>query len=233
MKIAIMQPYFFPYIGYFQLINSVDEFIVYDNIKFTKKGWIHRNRILQNNKDEYISLQLKNASDFLFINDRELADSFEDEKLKILRRISSAYSKAPYFNNVFPVLDQIIMFEEKNLFRYIFNSIKVVCEYLTIKTKFIISSEININHNLKAQEKVIALVKASNANQYINAIGGIELYAKNEFALNNINLNFIKTNDIKYKQFNEDFIPYLSIIDVLMFNSKNEISEMLNKFELI
>ncbi len=97
MKVAIMQPYFLPYIGYFQLINAVDKFVIYDNIEFTKKGWINRNRILVNGKDEFISLPITKASDFLHANQRYLASNFENEKNKILRKIKESYRKAPYF----------------------------------------------------------------------------------------------------------------------------------------
>ncbi len=83
MKLAIMQPYFFPYIGYFQLINTVDEFVVYDNIEFTKKGWINRNRILVNGKDEYITLPIKKDSDFLHVKDRFLAETWSKDSAKM------------------------------------------------------------------------------------------------------------------------------------------------------
>ena len=89
MKLAIMQPYFFPYIGYFQLIKSVDEFVIYDNIQYTKKGWINRNRILVNGTDYLISLPLKKDSDYLNVVDRQLAESWEKDRTKLLTLITN------------------------------------------------------------------------------------------------------------------------------------------------
>src|SRR6201997_1769206 len=146
MTLAIMQPYLFPYIGYFQLMNAVDEFVVYDNIQYTKKGWINRNRILVNGKDAYITFPLKKDSDYLDIKDRYLADDWVLERKKILNRISESYRKAASFEFVYPVIEKIILFEETNLFKFILNSLTVLKEYLSIKTLFPVSSEIDINH---------------------------------------------------------------------------------------
>ena len=112
MKLGIMQPYFFPYIGYFQLINSVDTFVIYDNIQFTKKGWIHRNRFLQNGKDTMFTLPIKKDSDYLDIDQRFLSENFGPECDKLLRKIEGAYKKAPYFNDVFPIVKSIFTFNE-------------------------------------------------------------------------------------------------------------------------
>jgi hypothetical protein len=228
MKIAVMQPYFFPYIGYFQLMNAVDEFVVYDNIEFTKKGWINRNRILVNSKDEYVSLPLKKDSDYLFVKDRFLAEVWEMDRKKMLNRISNAYRKAPYFDSVFPLIQKSILFEDHNLFSFILNSLCIIKEYLEIDTPFTISSSINIDHALKSKDKVLAICKAKNATVYVNPIGGTGLYNKDDFKIHGINLNFIKTGEIIYNQFENDFLPYLSIIDVMMFNSKEEIKKYLN-----
>ena len=233
MTLAIMQPYLFPYIGYFQLMNAVDEFVVYDNIQYTKKGWINRNRILVNGKDAYITFPLKKDSDYLDIKDRYLADDWVLERKKILNRISESYRKAASFEFVYPVIEKIILFEETNLFKFILNSLTVLKEYLSIKTLFPISSEIPINHELKAEKKVIAICKAKNADVYINPIGGMDMYSKDEFKKEGIDLRFLKATDVTYKQFNNDFVPFLSIIDVMMFNTKEEMKEMIkNKYIL-
>jgi hypothetical protein len=233
MKVAIMQPYFFPYIGYFQLIQSVDTFIIYDNIQYTKKGWINRNRILTMGEPSHISLTLKKDSDYLDVKDRYLADIWKEEKMKMLNKIRSSYSKAPYFKEVYPIIESCILYEDSNLFNFILNSVKTICEYLDIKTSIEISSTINIDHALKGKEKVIALCKEFNADKYINAIGGVDLYDKNEFKNIGLDLSFIKADSIIYKQYSENFIPYLSIIDVMMFNSKEEVKNMLTKYTLV
>ena len=233
MKVAIMQPYFLPYIGYFQLMAKVDEFILYDNIEFTKKGWINRNRILVNGTDSYITLPLKSDSDFLNIRERQLADTWIKEKKKILNKIFESYRKSSNFKIVSKVIERCILFEDHNLFNFILNSLNVVKEYLEIKTPLIISSTIPIDHSLKGDKKVIEIVKSRKAENYINSIGGIELYNKEEFKKEGINLNFLKSTNLIYKQYDNIFVPWLSIIDVMMFNSKDEIKKYLESYYTI
>jgi len=153
MKIGIMQPYFFPYIGYFQLMNAVDEFVVYDNIEFTKKGWINRNRILANGKDYFVTIPLKKDSDYLDVRDRCLADSWPSGRTKMLNRMKEAYRKAPQFDVVYPVIERCLHFEDANLFNFIFYTLTQVKAYLDINTSFIKSSTIPIDHTLKAEKK--------------------------------------------------------------------------------
>lgn len=232
MKLAIMQPYFFPYIGYFQLINHVDEFIIYDNIEYAKKGWINRNRILVNGKDAYITLPLKKGSDFAHVRERELSDDWGAERKKMLNRIKESYRKAPQFLNAFPVIEQVLLFEDANLFGFILNSINVINAYLGITTPMVTSSTVAIDHTLKAGEKVKALCKTRDAKTYVNPIGGVELYDKEDFTREGIELQFLKTDNIIYDQFKNEFVPFLSIIDVMMFNSLDEIKMMLQQFSL-
>jgi hypothetical protein len=230
MKLAIMQPYFFPYIGYFQLISAVDKFIVYDDIEYTKKGWINRNRILMNGKDFLFTLPLKKDSDFLSINKRFLADSYPSDKKKLIGQIQSAYSKSPGFATVFPVIEECLNFPDTNLFNFILNSILKVCHYLDIKTEIILSSSLEIDPRLKGEKKVIAINKKMNSSVYINAIGGQSLYSREEFLKNQIDLKFIQTMPVQYSQFQNEFVPNLSIIDVMMFNTREKIHEYLDSF---
>ena len=215
-KIAIMQPYFLPYVGYFQLIASVDLFIVYDNIQYSKGGWINRNRLLRNGEPTWFSLPLKSDSDYLDIHHRELAPSFSRDKL--LNQIASAYRRAPHFAETFPLIDRIVRFEDTNLFRYVEQSIAKTCEHVGITTEIRRSSEIAIDHGQKGQNKVIALCEALGATTYVNAIGGTELYSRDEFQSRGIELKFLKPTPFEYPQFGAEFVPWLSIVDVLMFN---------------
>lgn len=231
MKIAIMQPYFLPYIGYWQLINAVDIFVVYDNIKYTKRGWINRNRYLLNGKSALFSLNLKNDSDFLNINQRYLSNEYKRSKL--IAKLKHTYNDAPMAQVFFPKIEKIINHADDNLFDYIYNSIIAICKILNIETKIITSSTVNINHSLKSEEKVISICKAMKASTYINPIGGIELYSKERFEKNKIDLKFIRPGLIHYKQYENCFIEGLSVLDVMMFNSSCEIIDMLNKYELI
>ena len=225
-----MQPYFLPYLGYFQLINCVDTFVIYDNIEFTKSGWIRRNRILNTDRDRYIVVPVKKASDYSQVGDLKIAETYDHKKM--LRVIKGAYERSPYFNNIFQLLEDIIPPKNNHLFDYLLCITKSLCAYLDIQTKFIISSSVSINHSLKAQEKVIALCTALNANEYINPIGGKPLYDKGSFANVGIELSFHRMSDITYNQFNAPFIPNLSIIDVMMFNSKEKMKDQLNMYEL-
>ncbi|MDY0090959.1 MAG: WbqC family protein [Flavobacteriaceae bacterium] len=232
--IGIMQPYFLPYIGYFQLINMVDEFVLYDAIEFTKRGWIHRNRMLLNGSDEYFTLPLKKDSDYLCVNQRFLTENFQEFRAKLLRKIEQNYKKAPYFEAFFPYLLEILDYKETNLFDYIFNSIQVVNKYLGITTPIIISSSLPEEiTQLKGQEKVLELCKQLKADIYINSSGGVALYQKEVFKQHNITLKFFRTDTIEYKQFNHPFVHFLSILDVVMFNSKEQILTYLNSYHFI
>ncbi len=231
MKVAIMQPYFLPYIGYFQLIGAVDLFILYDNIKYTKKGWINRNRMLQNGKDVMFSLPLESASNLLNVCDRELSSDFN--RTKILNQINGAYKRAPCFSQTYPLIEKIVMNEEPNLFKFIQNSIVKSCEQLGISTKILISSSIAIDHNLKGQDKVLAFCEVIGASTYINAIGGIDLYSWDAFKTKGVELKFIQSQPFEYKQFGNAFVPWLSIIDVMMFNPIEVIREcIVSNYEL-
>lgn len=232
MKIGIMQPYFWPYLGYFQLINAVDIFVIYDNIKYTKKGWFNRNRYLCNGTDKVFSIPLKKDSDFLDVRDRRIASDFDKSQLK--NKISAAYSKAPYFESVFSLFCKSVDNEDSNLFEYIFKSVKDICAYLQINTEIVISSTLTVGNELKGKDRVIAICRELNGEEYVNPIGGLSLYDKQEFQDNGIELFFIKMNDdIVYTQLGDDFVPALSILDVLMFNPVADVQGMLNQYTLI
>lgn len=234
MKLGIMQPYFLPYIGYFQLIDAVDKFVIYDNIKYTKKGWINRNRILVNGKDEFVTLPLKHAHDHLDINQRRLADSYPLEKRKILNKVRENYRRAVCYPGVYKLLEEILDFEDINLFQFVSHSLELVCKYLGIDTEFVVSSTLPIDHMLKAEDKVLAICKYLNTDSYINPIGGLELYSRARFRENNLDLRFLRTNPIVYPQQANEFVSNLSILDVMMFNHKESITSFLkSEYELI
>lgn len=228
-----MQPYFLPYIGYWQLIHSVDEFVVYDNIEYVKKSWINRNRMLQDGHDFLFTLPLKKDSDYLNVDKRYLSNDSDKVNAKTLRQIESAYKKAPEFSKVFPIIKECFECPEKNLFNYIRNSIQTICELLDIKTKITISSTISIDHSLKAEQKVLAICKQLNTTNYINTSGGKGLYDKDRFASEGIKLQFMQSKYIEYPQLNNEFVPWLSIIDVLMFNNLKTVQRFLGEFEIL
>lgn len=230
MKLGIMQPYFFPYVGYFQLINAVDNFVIYDNIKYTKKGWINRNKYLLNGSPHTFSIPLKKDSDYLNIIDRVISEDFN--KNKLLNQIRGAYSKSPCFERVFPLIERIINFEDNNLFKFLKNSLNEICIFLNLDINVIDSSSLKIDHSLKGQAKVIEICKNLNSSIYINPIGGTELYSKSEFEKNNIELKFINSNVLDYYQFDSNFVESLSIIDLLFFVEEKYIGNHLQSYKL-
>lgn len=232
MKIAIMQPYFFPYMGYWQLIHAVDKFVIYDNIQYSKGGWINRNRILVEGSAKYITLPLKKDSDYLDIRDRYLSDSFASQRHKILNQIYAAYQKAPYFNEVYLLIKQCLEYDNYNLFRFLYYSIQLLTEYMGIGTELLISSHLETENVLKKEKRVISLCKSLRGTQYINPIGGLLLYQKADFEKEGLQLNFLNSCVKEYPQIMEPFVPNLSIVDVLMNNSLDQVHEMLDQFEL-
>lgn len=231
-SLAIMQPYFLPYIGYFQLIDAADLFIVYDNVKYTKKGWINRNRFLLDGKDAVFSIPIRKDSDSVDIRDREISADFR--KSKLLNRIRGAYRRAPYFERTFALVERIVLEEETNLFKFILNSIRQTCDTLAIGTEIVVSSSLRIDHSLPGKTKVLALCKHVGADVYINAIGGLELYSKEEFGAHGIDLKFLRTKAFEYAQLGDKFVPWLSIIDVMMFNPPQAVRDCVtSNYELI
>jgi hypothetical protein len=231
-SLGIMQPYFLPYIGYFQLIHSVDTFVLYDDVNFIKKGWINRNNILVNGAANLFSIPLVEASQNKKINEI-LIDPSPVWKNKLLKNIEQNYKKAPEFNNFYPILHKIIDYKEPNLALYIYNSITELVEYMGIDTKILLSSSTFTNQHLKAQDRIIDCCKTLQTEEYVNAIGGQELYRKEDFDLQKIKLKFIKTNNITYKQYKAAFVPYLSIIDLLFFCTKETTQQILNAYEFV
>lgn len=233
MKIGIMQPYFLPYIGYWQLINSVDRFVIYDNIEYEKNGWLRRNRVLVNGEDKLFTIPIKKESDFLNVNQKHLIENYKVENKKIWKRICTYYQNAPYFKNVAELLESCFLYENDNLFEFILHSILMIKEYLQIKSAITISSEINMDHSLKNRDRVIEICKMLKGSQYFNPIGGLNLYNKKDFKENGIDLFFLKSVLKPYKQWNCEFVPGLSIIDILMFNTFEQVQQMLMEYQLI
>lgn len=232
MKLGIMQPYLFPYVGYYQLIGAVDTFVVYDDVNYIKGGWINRNSILVEGKAEIFTLQLVHKSPNKLINEIEVVPEGNNRR-KILTMVAAAYQKAPMYPAVFPFIEDIVMNNEKSLSEYLYHSLVKVTTYLGLHTTLIKSSEIAKSTRLKAEEKVLDICSRLKSNTYVNAIGGRALYTKENFLKKNNILKFIKMKDIEYTQYGNAFVPNLSIIDVMMFNTKLEITAMLKKYSLL
>jgi hypothetical protein len=228
--VGVMQPYLFPYLGYFQLMNAVDEYVIYDDAQYIKGGWINRNNILIGKQKSMFTINIQGASSNKLINQIDIQDSFA----KFLKSVSMAYSRAPYHTEVMQLINSICSYEDKNLARFIGNSFRDIAQYIEINTVFLYSSHLKIETHLRAQAKIIAICKALGADQYYNAIGGIDLYDRETFKDNGVRLMFLRSSEYRYRQFSKtEFTPDLSIIDVMMFNPPDRIKEFLNDYELI
>ncbi len=252
MKIAGNQSYFFPYIGYFQLINAVDKFIISDNLSFVNKGWVNRNKILVKNTGTImVTVPLKNRNSCSKICDIKIDDQNGSLywRKKLCKTIYVNYRQAHMFDAIFPFLEALINYPTEFLSELNTHAIESICNYLNINT--IIENDPNkyrhieellfdskyISDNYGDLEskivRVLEICKYEKADMLFNLIGGSSLYSKDIFKKYNIDINFLKMGDITYKQNGGSFFPKLSIIDVLMYNPIERIREMLGDFELL
>jgi hypothetical protein len=233
MKLALMQPYFLPYIGYFQLIAAVDAFVVYEDVQFIKNGWINRNRILLNDAAAWVTLPVErghlqdNINQRHFVNYRQACE-------KITNQIGAAYRKAPFFREVKPLAELLLAIEGDNVADTLRQQLEQLSRHLGLSTQFLNSTDLaKQDSGLDGQDRVIEICRAMKASEYYNAIGGIPLYDPSAFAKSEITLRFIQPRQQSYKQFDNSFVPHLSIIDVLMFNHPEQVRLMLKEFDLV
>jgi len=227
-KTAIMQPYLFPYLGYFQLICAVDKFVLFDDVQWIR-GWINRHNILCHDKEKLVTLAVENHSGRCSINEVTIDSSAKENYLTL---IESAYKKAPFFSDIFAIVKNILGYEENNLSKFILNSLQTLSDTLEIDTEFLQSSKIEYNRGAIASDKLIEITKSLGAKTYVNTIRGEKLYNKEDFLTSNLELKFLGRKIKPYKQFKADFVPYLSIIDVLMFNGIEETKQLVKEFDL-
>ena len=230
MKVAIHQPYYVPYIGYWQLINSVDTFAIADNYNYIKNGWINRNRILENDNIRYYNIEVDHVSQNKFISDHSLKPINKQCKLNQLKGF---YSKAPYKKEGLELMEKVLSFDGSNLADFLYYSIQIICDYLGIKTKIIRTSDFEQDPSLKFTDRIFDYCKQMGADEYHNLIGGMELYSFEDFKEHGIKLAFINAIPYEYPQSSKEFIFGLSIIDIIMNNSKESIMNILNSYELL
>ncbi len=229
-----MQPYFLPYIGYFQLINAVDKFVFCNDLGFIKQGWIHRNNILLAGKKHRFCLPIKHTSSFTSIKETKVSEQPYDWQNKLLKKIGLAYRKAPFFDAVYPWIDDILKdAPNQSISDVAINSIEQTFKYLRLEKNLSQSIGIYDNEELKLAARVIDICQQERADTYINAIGGQNLFCKNDFDKHNINLRFIKPILKTYEQNAPEFVAGLSILDVLMYNAPNDVKNMLSDYNLI
>jgi WbqC-like protein family len=234
MKIALMQPYFLPYIGYFQLISAVDKFIFCNDLGFIKQGWINRNNILLEGKKHQFCLPIKHISSFTSIKETIISEQPKDWQNKLSKKIWLAYHKAPFFDAVYPWIDEILKgAPNQSISDVAINSIEHTFQYLNLEKNLSQSIGLYDNKELKLARRVIDICQQEGADTYINAIGGQSLFCKDDFKKHNINLCFIKPILKTYEQNSPEFVAGLSILDVLMYNAPDEVKIMLSEYNLI
>jgi len=233
MNVAVMQPYIFPYIAYYQLIYAADVFVILDDVNFITRGWINRNNMLLGSKAHLFSIPLEKPSQNKLIYDTKLSFLVKDRE-KFLKKIQLSYKKAPYFADLYPIIEEIILYEESDLTNYLHHSLEKICEYLEIDTKIVRSSKVDKDNSLQGQDRIMDICKTLGTSVYINLPGGKDLYNSQDFSAKNIELNFIETefDKVAYKQYSQEFVNNLSFIDALMFNSKDEARDLLNRYNL-
>ncbi len=229
-KLAIMQPYIFPYIGYFSLINSSDKILFYDDVNFIKRGWIHRQRILINGKDHLFTIPLNKPSQNKKINQIEISEN--ESRIKIIKSIEGAYKKAPYFKEVFPIIKKVILGKYTHIDEMAISSLVAVCKYLNLEINYDRTSKADPDSQGKEKcERLASITKTLGFSNYVNVIN--DMYDKETFKTKGVNLFFNDHKIKSYNQFGKPFISHLSIIDVLMFNSIRDAKKLMLSYHII
>ncbi|MHA8069147.1 WbqC family protein [Aquirufa ecclesiirivi] len=233
MSVAIMQPYFFPYLGYFQLVQSVDDFVFYDDVMFIKKGWINRNQILMQQNAFLFTIPLEKQSQNKSIRESNISWGPEFPT-KWLQQLQSAYKKAPQFVPAMELIESVLNKKPSSIADLAASSVMATWQYLNLEKRFHFSSELGVSTDLERAERLMAITETLGSKHYINAKNGQELYQKEYFADKGFQLNFLNQSLPPYSQGNKhDFVAGLSMIDVLMWNSKQDIVTMLSAYSLI
>lgn len=227
-----MQPYFLPYLGYFQLIGCVDRFVVYDDVEFTKKGWIHRNRFLLQGEPRGFTVNLRADSDFLPVNRRTIAPEFRKSRHRVLRQIRESYGRCEGFDWAYPLVERCFLCDEENLFEFLHSSIRGVRDDLGLGTEVVISSSLGIAPGLRGKERIWAICQALNANEYVNPEGGEKLYDRAAFRERSVELRFLRHRPREYAQPAAAFVPRLSIVDAMLCNPRERMARLLGDFVL-
>ncbi len=215
MKIGIMQPYFFPYIGYFQLINHCDHFIFLDNVQYINRGWINRNRIILNDNVKYITVPVCKSPQNTLISNKKIHHSYHPNH--ILNQAQHAYKDSKEFNNIFDLLGRTLKTQDQNISSLASNSIINTVKHLKMDTQFHIASQLSPKKpSSLAEDYLIELVQSLNGTDYINMSGGRHLYSEENFLQKQIKLHFLKPYVTPYPQRKKTFTPELSILDLLM-----------------
>lgn len=231
-RLAVMQPYLLPYVGYFQLMAAVDCFVLFDDVHYIQRGWVNRNRILLNGRAHRFTLPLRGASQNRRIHEIERMDD-PGWAPRLLRTLHQAYARAPHFSAVMPLLERVLGDPSVLLADYLRNGLEAVHEHLGLSCELVPSSRVYGNAALKGQERILDICRQEGAAFYINPINGTVLYDSDAFADKGVTLRFLRPRLTHYPQWGEAHLPWLSIVDVLMFNSVSELRQLLAETDLL
>jgi hypothetical protein len=225
MRIALMQPYFVPYLGYFQLMGAVDLFVLHDDVEYSKGGWINRNRILLGGEPRFLTVSLERSSDYALISDRRISESYDGKK--VMRLLDAAYCKAPHWKGLRTSVLDIIHASTRSLLDFNAAGLMRVRDLLGLTTPVVLASDILPNANSSSQRKVIEVCRALGATDYVNAQGGMELYSAEEFLQSGIRLGFLRSRLSPYSQgVSHEFVPALSVLDALAWIGRDGTSRL-------
>lgn len=227
-----MQPYLFPYIGYFQLFAAADVFVVYDDVKWIKGGWINRNRFLCDGKAKTLTLPLVKRSSHDPIGLFEISETNGGSK-RFLETLATWYKGAPFYRETLDLVEFVFAGKDTNLVSCITRSFTILLEVLGLKKTILLASKIGRDTSLTGQDSVIDVCTILDATCYVNAKGGKALYDREQFAAHDIRLKFLQPRLREYHQFASPFVPGLSIVDLLMFNGCAGMSEHIHDYSLI
>lgn len=227
-----MQPYLLPYIGYFQLMAAVDRFVLFDDVNYIQRGWINRNRILLGGQPYMFTLPLRRASQNRLISEIERVDDPAWGE-RLLRTLHQAYARAPQYGAVAPLLESVLNHSALPLHDYLRHSLQAVHRYLGLRCELVPSSSVYGNAALKGQARILDICRQEGAVTYVNAMGGTALYETAVFAAQGVRLSFLKSRETRYEQWGGVHLPWLSIVDVLMFNTTTEVRSLLTQAELV
>ena len=230
MKISIMQPYLFPSLAYWQLFRASDKFVILDDVNYIKRGWINRNRVVIAGGDHLFTAPVAQASQNRLIKYMEFAD--DKWKSKLATTLNKSYARTPFFKSASALVDECLGCQEKNVSKFILNSFRLINAYMGTEVDIVESSSI-YNSPHTGHKRIVDICAKEKSSCYINSIGGKLLYSADMFTGNGMELKFLKSDCLQYKQNSETFIPNLSIIDVIMNNSKEDVNIMLNQYQLI
>lgn len=229
MKVAVMQPYLFPYLAYYQLVSCSDVFVLYDDVTFIKKGYINRNNILMNGHATRVTVPVPGASQNKLIKDL----TFAEDVTKVLKTFKYSYANAPFFDDVYPLVERVLTHPNRDITAICQKGLTEVCDYLHIPTKIIRSSDLDYDRTLPAADRLMTICDQFGSSDYVNSIGGQKLYSKEYFAEQGKTLSFLQMDDVFYAQGTNDFVPYLSMIDLLMWCDKPKARTLLQQYTLI